>query len=342
MIWGHSVREDKTEYFDKKYSIQYEEAGKMGVHPQVQAVLSRLAELNFPSIETAPLSEIREAFSYSRTQMKEVIAPVASIEDRTLVSPDTEIPIRIYTPEGPGPHPVLVFFHGGGFVLGDLDTTHNICRYLAWSANCVVVSVDYRLAPEHKFPAAMEDAYFATKWVAENAASFGGDATRIAVGGESAGGNLAAVVSLLARDGGGPAIIYQLLIYPAVYFGLDSQSCIECGNKYNLTVDEMVWFRDHYLNGPDDEKNPLVAPLLASDLSGLPPALVVTAEFDPIRDDGEAYAARLVEHGVKATAIRYEGMVHTFLNFSGEVDQSKTALDEIAAGLRNAFLPGEK
>ncbi|MET3289729.1 alpha/beta hydrolase [Brevibacillus fluminis] len=309
----------------------------MPVDIQVQKVLQKQSELGFPSLESATIEEIRQAFAYSRTQLVEIITPVASIVDTLIASPEGDIPIRIYTPEAVGVLPVMVFFHGGGFVLGDLETTDNICRFLAHHAGCIVVSVAYRLAPEHPFPSAVHDAYFATKWVSEKASSFHGDASRIAVGGESAGGNLAAVVSLLARDKSGPAINFQLLIYPAVSFSFDSPSCIECGNKYNLTLDEMIWFRSNYLANEELGALPAVSPMLAESLAELPPALVITAEFDPIRDDGEAYADRLNKFGTKAKKKRYAGMVHSFLNYSGSVEQSKIALEEIAAELRQVF-----
>lgn len=307
------------------------------LNPQVKELLKKLGDSNSVALENLSPTEVREAFAYSRSQIKEIIKPVSKVEDLSIDSPGGAISIRIYTPGGQGAFPILVFFHGGGFVLGNLETTDNICRYFANGAECIVVSVDYRLAPEHKFPSAVEDAYFATKWVEDNALSFNGDPARIAVGGESAGGNLAAVVSIISREKRTPSIQFQLLIYPSTHLAHNTESCIECGNKYNLTLDEMEWFGNHYLSDEKQIENPLVSPLVTEDLSNLPPALVITAEFDPLRDEGEEYAERLASSGVDARKKRYSGMVHSFFNYSGEVDQSKVALDETVSELRQVF-----
>lgn len=315
----------------------------MSVHPQVKEVFRKQSLLGLPDTESMTPAEARLAFSRARANLSELETSVAAVEDRVIAVAEqggAELPIRLYTPGGEGlPEllPVFVFFHGGGFVLGNIEITDRICRYYAQAASCIVVSVDYRLAPEHKFPTAVSDAYAATKWVVEHAASFNGDSKRIAVGGESACGNLAAVVSLLARDRGEFGLCCQLLIYPVVSFALDTASCRECGNQYNLTYDEMLWFRAHYLQDEEQINDPLASPLLAADLSGLPQAVIVTAEFDPLRDEGELYAERLASFGVAAKAKRYLGMVHSFFNFSGEVDASKEALAETAAELKRVF-----
>lgn len=317
----------------------------MTVHQQVRSVWEKQRLLGIPPTESMTPAEARSAFARARAELAEMETPVASVEDRVIVTGEHgagELPIRLYYPMGedlPQLLPVLVFFHGGGFVLGSLEITDRICRYYAQHARCMVVSVDYRLAPEHKFPAAVQDAYAATKWVAENAAAIRADHSRIAVGGESAGGNLAAVVSLMSRDRGEFSLCFQLLIYPVVQFSLDTASCLECGNKYNLTLDEMYWFRRQYLEHEDQIQHPLASPMLAPDLSNLPPALIVTAEYDPLRDEGEAYAKRLTSFGVPAKANRYAGMVHSFLNYSGEVDASREALAETAIELRRVFYP---
>ncbi|MCP4539143.1 MAG: alpha/beta hydrolase [Chloroflexi bacterium] len=264
---------------------------------------------------------------------------VATVENLQIPGPAGEIPVRTYTPEGDGPFPVLVFFHGGGWVQGDLDTHDGICRFLADGASCVVVSVDYRLAPEHKYPAAVEDAYAATRWVAENAERLQGDATRIAVGGDSSGGNLAAVVSRMARDRGELALVYQLLIYPVTNIStLDTGSYRDYGDRYTLLKDTMAWFRDHYLADEKDGQNPSVSPLLAQDLSSLPPAMVVTAEFDVLRDEAYAYAQRLKQAEIPATYICYGGMVHGFLSAVAIFDRAREAATEMSAALRAAFV----
>jgi len=268
--------------------------------------------------------------------------PVAHVEYRELPGSEGAIPVRIYTPAGTGPFPVLVFFHGGGWVLCNLDTHDPVCRSLANGARCIVVSVDYRLAPEHKFPAAPHDCYAATQWVINNATLINGDPARVAVGGDSAGGNLAAVVALMARDRREPAPIFQLLVYPVTdHYKPGTPSHHENAEGYFLTGDDMVWFWNHYLNSDADANNPYACPLRAASLAGLPPALVITAEFDPLRDEGETYAARLRESGVAAELLRYDGMIHGFISMGGVLEQGRDALELAAARLRSAFDGGE-
>ena len=223
-----------------------------------------------------------------------------------------EIPIRVYHPADVDDLPVLVYFHGGGWVLGNIDTHDGYCRALAAGAGIKVVSVDYRLAPEHKFPTAPEDCYAATCWIIENAKNFGGDPQRVAVGGDSAGGNLATVVALLARDRSGPDLAFQLLNYPITDYHLETPSYRENAEGYGLSKDTMAWFWDHYLETPEDGANPYASPLRAESLAGMPPALVVTAEYDPLRVEGEAYASRLGKEGGATELVRYDGMIHGF------------------------------
>lgn len=306
----------------------------MPLDPQAQAFLDQMAALNAP-----PLNQLPPEIARQGAKLQLGIAepePVAKVENRTIPGPQGDIPVRIYTPEGIGPFPVLVFFHGGGWVICDLDTHDEACRSLANGTPCIVVSVDYRLAPEHKFPAAVEDCYAATQWVASNAASLNGDPSRIAVGGDSAGGNLTAVIAQLARDRGEPSLVFQLLIYPATNFNSDTPSSRENADGYFLTRDDMIWFMNHYLNSPDDRNSPLASPALAADLSGLPPALVITAEYDPLRDEGEQYGQMLKEAGVPVTISRYNGMIHGFVTFPG-FDQGERARAEASAALRVAF-----
>jgi acetyl esterase len=245
--------------------------------------------------------------------------------------------VRIYTPAGSGPFPVLVFFHGGGWVIGDLDTQDGACRALANGAGCLVVSVGYRLAPEHKFPAAPDDTYAATKWVAANAASINADPARIAVGGDSAGGNLTAVTAQMARQRGGPRLAFQLLIYPVTDGACDTASYRDNADGYLLTKEMMLWFWNHYVRNPEERFNSMASPLRAQSLKGLPPALVQTAEFDPLRDEGEAYAARLQEAGVPVKLTRYDGMIHGFFGMASVIDRATTAIGEAAEALRSAF-----
>ncbi len=309
----------------------------MPLDPQAQAFLAMLTAMNVPETHTQPVADVR-AFMEASAQLGGELEDIHKVEDRTIPGPAGTIPIRIYTPEGDGPFPVLVFFHGGGWVICSINTHDGVCRALANQTPCVVVSVDYRLAPEHKFPAAAEDCYAATQWVAQHTSSIHGDPKRIAVGGDSAGGNLAAVVTLMAKEKGGPTLVYQMLVYPATdYFIPGTDSIRENATGYYLTRDAMVWFWTHYANSEEDAHNPYMAPLRAKDLHGLPPALVITAEYDPLRDEGEMYAARLREAGVSVTATRYNGMIHSFFNLGSIMDQGKVAIAEAAAALHATF-----
>jgi acetyl esterase len=239
--------------------------------------------------------------------------------------------IRIYASDRRGVRPALIYFHGGGFVLGNLDTHDPICRSLAKESGAVVIAVDYRLAPEHKFPAAVEDAHTATLWIAANAEQLGIDARRICISGDSAGGNLATVVARRCRDAGGPVLASQVLIYPVMDLSsFETGSYRELAEGYFLGRAEMQWFAGHYLASASDGRHPEASPLLAPDLSGLPPALVITAEFDPLRDEGEAYARRLEQAGVPVTLSRYPGTIHGFVVMRGVLADGRQAILEIA------------
>jgi acetyl esterase len=311
----------------------------VAMDPETKALMDAM-EAAFPDVETMTGAE-------ARAHMKQVVAslaidpePVARVENRVVPGPDGPIPVRIYWPESTptGPLPALVYFHGGGWVICDLDTHDPTCRAITNAVACVVVSVDYRLAPEHKFPAAAEDAYAATAWVAANAVELDVDAARIAVGGDSAGGNLTASVALMARDRHGPDLMFQLMVYPVTDItALDTPSYRENGEGYFLTTRKMDRYRRHYLADLDDATHPYASPLQADDLSRLPPALVITAEFDPLRDEGEAYAARLQKAGVTASATRYDGMFHGFFALGMLLDGAKQANEEAYAALREAF-----
>jgi len=231
---------------------------------------------------------------------------------------------------------VLVFYHGGGFVIGDLESHDGLCRSLTNGAGCVTVAVDYRLAPEAKFPAAVEDCYAATQWVAENAARLNADANRLAVGGDSAGGNLSAVISILARDRRTPRIIFQLLIYPATDITCSAPSH-KTNTEYVLTPADIRWFMGHYLRNEADRINPMASPTFAASFSALPPALIITAEFDPLRDEAEDYGQKLRAAGVPVQVSRYEGMVHGFVSMADMLDKGKQGAAEAAAALKKAF-----
>jgi acetyl esterase len=308
----------------------------MPLDPQVQILLKLRASFGTPALTSGSVAEVRQ-YLLEMQKLAGKPEPVAKVEDRKLPESAGNLAVRIYTPQGSGPFPILVYFHGGGFICGDLNSFDSQCRALTNRVGCLVVSVDYRLAPEHPFPAAVEDAYAAIEWVADHAEEIGGDATRLAVGGDSAGGNLAAVVSLMARDRGKPALIYQVLIYPVTDATMSSASYEENGEGYGLTTAMSRWFNNQYLPSDVDRKNPYISPLWAPDLKNLPPTLVITAEFDPLRDEGEMYAARLKEAGVKVESSRYDGMIHGFFQMTGALNGGKKAIEQIAAALRAAF-----
>ena len=300
--------------------------------PQARAFLENGRKSGAAGFETMPVVEARKAF-LGMVALAGPAEEVAKIEDRTLPGGPR---VRIYNPTGPNPKPALIYFHGGGWVLGAPETIDVPCRRLANASGCVVVSVDYRLAPEHHFPAPLDDCYAATRYVAEHAAELGVDSRRLGVGGDSAGGNLAAAVTLMARDRGGPALAFQLLVYPVTDHAFDTGSYRAFGKDHGLSEAAMRWFWAQYLARPDDGKNPLASPLKA-ELHGLPPALVITAEFDPLRDEGEAYAARLRAAGVHVQLKRYDGQLHGFFQMGGVMDKGKQAIEDAAAALRAAL-----
>jgi acetyl esterase len=311
----------------------------MPLDPKARELLDLMADA--PPIGSVPVEVMREetpAQMADLFRMGLVSAPVAAVEDRVIPGPAGELPLRVYTPDGRGPFPIVVFFHGGGWVLGSLDTHDPICRALCAGAGCVVVSVGYRLAPEHRFPAAADDALAATRWVAAHAAEVGGDPARIAVAGDSAGGNLSAVTALRIRDEGGPMLLGQLLIYPALgYHTPPTPSYIENAEGYGLTREAAIWFWKQYLADGSQAAHPHAAPLLAPDLRGLPPALVITAEYDVLRDEGERYVERLLAAGVPARLARYDGVNHRFAELLGILDQASQARDEMCAWLREVL-----
>ena len=308
----------------------------MPLDPQAKAVLDQFASMGGPQLHEMSVAQARELI-LGMVALAGEPESIARIENRTVPGPAGQIPVRIYTPVGTAPFPVLVYFHGGGWVIGNLDTHDGICRSLANRVGCLVVSVDYRLAPEHRFPAAPEDCYAATRWLAEHAGSLGGDKGRIAVGGDSAGGNLAAVVALMARDRGGPKLAFQLLVYPATDTDFETRSYRENSEGYFLSRADMVWFWNHYAPRDEDRRNPYAAPLRAASLRGLPPALVITAEFDPLCDDGNAYAARLREDGVPVRLSQQDGLIHGFFQMGAVIDRGRASVDEASRAVKDAF-----
>jgi len=303
----------------------------MPLDPQIQALLDKGAGV--PATETLAVPQARAQYEARIALMAP--APQVATREFSIAGPGGPLRIRLYTPDGKGPHPLLVFFHGSGFVLCSLDTHDGICRNLCAGGGCVVASVDYRLAPETKFPGPVEDCLVATSWCAEHAAELGADPARVLVGGDSAGGNLAAVTALRIRDEGGPKLAGQLLLYPVTDFHTPgTPSYAENASGYGLTRATMEWFWGHYLARPEDAAHPHAAPLRAPDLAGLPPALIQTAEYDPLRDEAEHYAERLKAAGVPVQVTRWAGMNHGFLFWVGKVEAARPAMDEACEWLR--------
>ncbi len=299
----------------------------MAVDPQVQTILDGLAAADAPPLTEQTPDQVRESFAVMAALG--VPEDVYAVEDSSVPGPAGDIPVRIYRPSDDRPLPALVWYHGGGFVIGDLDSHDAVCRSLANRAGCVVIAVDYRLAPEHPFPASPDDAVAAFDALRDRAADLGVDPDRMATGGDSAGGNLAAVVANERRG----AVAFQLLIYPVTDMNRTSQSYRDNAEGYLLSAELMGWFEGHYTGGANLD-DPRVSPLFTEDLSGVAPAFVLTAEFDPLRDEGEAYGKRLIDAGVPVTMQRYDGMIHGFLQMSAVIDAATDAIDEAAAALQ--------
>lgn len=300
----------------------------MPLHPEVAKILAEAQASDLPSPHELPPPLARE-------QMVRLSPPVdldlsaKKIIDRTIPGPGGEIPVRIYDPGLEGPLPVIVYFHGGGWVLGDLHTHNALCNALCAITRSLVIAVDYRLAPEHVYPAACDDCYAATRWAHENAADLGGDPERLVVAGDSAGGNLAAVVSLMARERGGPALKLQVLVYPITDCDLETESYRENAEGYLLTRDLMRWFWELYTPGFERAAEPHASPLRSPDLSGLPPAVVFTAEYDPLRTEGERYAEALERSGNDVTHHAYAGHVHGFFRMTHRLEESTAAMRQV-------------
>ncbi len=309
----------------------------MALDTQVAALLAQLSSNpDAPGLADVPPEGGRAMFRAMGAMLDAKDVPIGKIENRKIPGPAGEIPVRIYTPvnAGAGTLACLVYYHGGGWVIGDLDTHEGACRLLANDSGCRVVSVDYRLAPEHVFPAAPDDCYAAVKWVAANAAQIGIDPKRIAVGGDSAGGNLSAVVCQMARDAGGPAIAFQLLIYPATDMALQTPARKENAVGYFLEEKTMNYFYDLYVPKGTDENDPRLSPLRVKSFAGLPPAYVITAQYDVLRDEGRLYAEKLQAAGVKVKLVNYETMIHGFFTMAGFIAAAKPAIADAAKAVK--------
>ncbi len=313
----------------------------MPVDRQMQAVIERAAESGLPPYHAVGAVEARRLYKETRATLAPPVPEVGAVRELSAPGPARPIPLRLYRglPAQEGePLPALVYFHGGGWTIGDLDTHDIVCRTLANRARCAVVSVDYRMGPEHKFPAAVDDSVAATRWIAAQAAALGVDAARIAVGGDSAGGNLAAVVAIALRDAGGPPLVFQALVYPATDQRMDTASHLKFAEGYLLTRANMLWYRGNYL-APGDYDDWRASPLRAADLARLPPAHIITAGYDPLLDEGRAYSDRLVAAGVPVLYECFEGMAHGFLTMGGVLAAANHALYRLGQSLAQVFHP---
>ena len=311
----------------------------MPLDPQIEFIVEFVKKAKLPEIWQLTPDQGREQYQLRVDKLK-FSEPIFRSENRRIPGPASDLAIRIYTPREirtAEKLPVLMWFHGGGFVIGSIDTHDSVCRMLANQADCIVVSVDYRLAPESKFPAAVEDCEVALKWVALHAVEFGGDPACIAVGGDSAGANLATVIAILARDAAHPKLVFQLLIYPCTAPEPETASHHKFRDGYVLTRHTITWFYRQYLKSDKDEKDFRFAPLILDDLSGLPEAFILVAGYDPLRDEGVDYARRLIEAGNRVRLSNYDGMIHGFYLMGGAVDAARRAVSESAQVMREAF-----
>ncbi|HUK51070.1 MAG TPA: alpha/beta hydrolase [Terriglobales bacterium] len=302
--------------------------------PKIQEMLAEFEREGLPQINTLPVGEARRL---SREAVEQFARPKKLHLVRNILAEigTARIPVRVYVPREQNGLPALVYYHGGGWVVGDLDTADTLCRSIALASDCVVFSVDYRLAPENKFPTPLEDSFRTAKWIAKNGFGKYADVSRLAVGGDSAGGNLAAAACLKARGNNDQFISYQLLICPVTNHSFDTESYRNYADGYLLTMKDMEWFWNHYLQESKDGENPYASPLLAN-LHSLPPAHVITAEYDPLRDEGEMYARQLSEAHVPTKMTRYDSMIHCFTDYP-ELKQTTQVVEEIAEELRRVF-----
>jgi acetyl esterase len=309
------------------------------LHPQVREVLSVMAEAGLRPIEEMTPAEAREQMEATARARKAEPLSVGKVEERVFPGPGGMLRVRLYWPQpSAAPVPAIVYFHGGGHVIGSLDTHDFVARNLCGGTGAIVASVDYRMGPEHKFPAAVDDCFAALEWVHANAASLGADPLRLGVHGDSAGGNLAAVVALLARDAGGPQLRLQSLVYPITDYALVGASYDKYASGYGiLTKQAMIWFRDHYLRNPEDASDWRASPIRAASLAGVAPAIIITAECDVLHDDGERYAKALQGAGVPVEYTEFPGMIHAFFGMVPAVDDAMNAQRTVWAAFKRAF-----
>jgi len=307
----------------------------MALDPKVIALLTAIEAAADPAIDSIPVDVAREQVEKGYARMKIPKKHVGSVRNVIIPGPAGDIPLRIYTPEGTGPFPVILFFHGGGWVLFDLDAYDPICSHLCAMSECVVISVDYRRSPEYKFPAATNDCLAATYWAYKQITKLNGDPSRMFLAGDSAGGNLATVTAMRVLNEGGPVIKGQILIYPVTdYYKPEKHSYVEFANGFSLTKNALVWFWDKYLNSEEDSENQYVSPLRAKSLSGLPSSFVIVSGYDPLRDEAIAYAKRLEQDGVNVYLSVYGEMIHGFVSYLGILKQAKSAIEEISGWVK--------
>lgn len=309
---------------------------KFSIDETVARLLAQADKANMPDLKALPLDEARAQYTFNAKLMGGPKIEVGSVRNLAIHVDGRTIPVRVYLPDAPGPVPALVYLHGGGWVVGNLDSHDNLCRSLTAQSQCAVVSVDYRLAPEHKFPSALEDASAAFAWVKQHGADWGIDTRSTAIGGDSAGGSLAAVVSYLSAPESAPDLL--VLFYPSTDMTMSCPSIRELATGYRLTEDLIRWFVDQYLGDPSQQLNPNASPILIQDLQQMPDTFVITAGFDPLRDEGKAFADKLSAAGIRVAHHCYEGMIHGFMNMSGVLPQARAAVSQAAAALRNTLV----
>jgi len=310
----------------------------MSLDPKAKALLTAIIAAGDPEVQFLPAVEARSLVHSRYEKLNLPLKEVESITDFSIPGPGGDLLLRIYTPKGTGPFPVLVFIHGGGWVLFHPKHYDSVCTHLCAGASCIVVSVDYRLSPETKFPGALDDCIEALRWVSLHAGSVNGDPSRIIISGDSAGGNLAAAVALRNRDENGPKLLAQVLIYPATaWYEPPTASFKEFAGGFSLTAESLFWFWDQYLNSRDQSSDPYAVPMNAMKLSGLPEALVLVSGYDPLHDEGILYAEKLEQSGVKTTLLDYDSMIHGFLSYLGILDQAETAITEICGWIKQRF-----
>jgi acetyl esterase len=312
----------------------------MPLDPDAQILLDAMIKANRPAFEALTPVQARQQMKEVRVLLKQPVPQVAEVRDLTATGPHGDIPVRLYRAKAVtagAAQPALIFFHGGGWVFGDLETHDNLCRALANSADCTVLSVDYRLAPEHKFPAAVDDSWAVFTWVHANATKLSIDPEKLAIGGDSAGGNLAAVVALLAQRNGGPRIATQMLLYPVTDMAMTTESYKQLAIGYNLTASVMAWFRDLYLKSPAEIVDWRASPILATNLAGLPPAYIAVAGCDPLHDEGVAFAKLLERNNVPVTLRDFSGQMHGFASMSGFLKAADEVIADVGAALRNRW-----